>query len=483
MANKKSKNIKIALQNSAFSLFSLLFRMVGSSLILIIIARLPGISIAEFGQLTYAMTISALAILISQFGLNSLLIRDIAADPSRLPVYARSAFTLRLVFSIVGFALLLLYLHVITISDQGRLVCIIIAIAFYLDSFSIDMQALYQSKEKMHFELFSIVTGNGIVVVLMVCAYFWNANIINIAMIYLVTRSITLVINYFICGHYVIWLYPISIKGSWKKLIWAAAPFALSAVITTGITQIDTILLRELWHDAERAVGLYQAAIRLFFVPLLLPQIVLKVFLPQFSRMHGLAGGGLIRDLKRVNHVLLTIGLLLGLVTVFRGNDLVALFYGKKLAAAGPVLQVLGITIMMRFGAAYNLYFTIRNMVWFRVWTGLFGLITVIILNCLFIPKYGIMGGAYASVLSHIIYWIPWLVSIYKHERTILLGWRWLPGIIAATILVVVLYFTAALPIVYMLPIYSLSVVFLTFMTMPAKERSLFISMNSFKGD
>ncbi|NLZ45547.1 MAG: hypothetical protein GX896_02530 [Clostridiales bacterium] len=131
---------------------------------------------------------------------------------------------------------------------------------------------------------------------------------------------------------------------------------------------------------------------------------------------------------------------------------------------------------MMRFGAAYNLYFTIRNRVWFRVCSGLVGLAAVIFFNVLFIPKFGAMGVAYASILSHIIYWIPWFIAMYKSEGNILLGWRVSSAITAGVILIAVLYVTSRIPLLYMLPVYTIIVFTLTFYTMSLSERSMILS-------
>lgn len=475
--DSRQQNLSLAIRNSLFSFISLTCRLFGSSLIFIIIANLPNVGVNEFGQITYAMALSGIFIIFSEFGFNPLLIRDIAADQSRLHSYTRSVFSLRLLLTIIGFSLLYFYLSFASITSQGRLICIIIAIAFYLSSLSTDFQAIFQSQEKMYLELFCIAVENISILIMILLSFLFKPNIVEIAFIFLIAKSIAFIINYLICGRFVLWVYPIINIQLWKKLLWEAFPFALAGIITTGIVQIDTVLLRELSvSDPESNVGLYQAAMRLFLVPMLLPQIVLKVFLPQMSRMHGQSGPGLVRNLSQVNHILFTIGLLVGLVTFFRGSDLIQLLYGNKLISAGPLLQILGITIMMRFGAAYNLYFTIRNRVWFRVCSGLVGLAAVIFFNVLFIPKFGAMGVAYASILSHIIYWIPWFIAMYKSEGNILLGWRVSSAITAGVILIAVLYVTSRIPLLYMLPVYTIIVFTLTFYTMSLSERSMILS-------
>ncbi len=332
----------------------------------------------------------------------------------------------------------------------------------------------------MHLELVGIAVENALLVVCALLAFFLKPNIVFIAGIFLVTKSAALLFNYLVCGKFVIWVYPAVNWKLWKSLLWEATPFALTGILALGIVQLDTIMLRELSPgDPERSVGLYQAAVRLFLVPMLLPQIVTKVFLPQMSRMHGQSGPNLVRDLGRVNHILFTLGLLIGLVTFFRGSDLIRLFYGEKLAAAGPLLQILGITIMMRFGSAYNLYFTIRNRIWFRVVSAIIGLSAVVAFNWILIPKYGAMGSAYASVLAHIVFLVPFFVGLYISEKTFL-GWQIPRSVAAGAILVVLLFVTAPVSLLYMLPVYGVAVFCLTFLAIPPYDRLKMLSQYTF---
>jgi O-antigen/teichoic acid export membrane protein len=474
---EKSQNLRLALRNSVFGFLSLSCRLVGASLIFVMIARLPCISVSGFGELTYAAVLAALSVMVSQFGFAPLLIRDVASDPSRLPAYARSVASLRLLFAVAALAALIGYVHLIDMTGQARWICGIIAVAFQVGSFSADLQAIFQSREKMHLEFVGIAVENVLLVALARLAFLWQPSLTEVACIFLTAKSAALIVNYLLCGWFVLWVYPVVNWGLWKSMLWEATPFALAGIVALGIVQIDTVLLRELSPgDAERTVGLYQAAVRLFLVPMLLPQIVLKVFLPQLSRMHGQSGQGLVRDLGRVNHILLTLGLLIGLVTLFRGADLVRLCYGDKLADAGPLLQVLGATIMMRFGAAYTIYFTIRNRIWFRVVSALVALAAVVAFDWMLIPRYGALGAAYASVLAHVVYWIPFLAATYLSERTVSLGWQALPALVAAGVLVAALCATAGCSLLYMLPVYAMAVLLLTFVTMPQGERNRFMT-------
>lgn len=466
-------NTGLAIKNSMMGLLSLGCRLIGNLIIFVVIARLPGVSANEFGQITYAVALTSIFVMVSQFGLIPLLIRDTASDHSLLAKYAGSAMSLRLIFSAIGLLLLSAYIELVDITEQGRMICHIMAAAMYIGSFSADLQAIFQGRESMHLEFIGIAMENCLLLGMALLAYLLDANAVQVSFIFLVSKSTAFAFNYLVCGRIFLWVLPRIDLGLWSRMVRDALPFALTGIIATGIVQLDTVLIRELLPgSSDESVGMYQAAVRLFLVPMLLPEIIGKVFLPQLSRMHGRTGSGLKRDLGRVNHILLTLGLLIGIVTLFRGDDLINLIYGDKFAAAGPILKILGVTIMMRFGAAYNLYFTIKNRVWFRVFSASLALAAVLVFDMLLIPRFGALGAAYASVLAHIVYWIPYLGALFAAERTIALGWNPVKAAVLGMLLSGFLAVTDGFHLSYMLPIYASICLFAAFISMPAEDRS-----------
>lgn len=469
--SKSLDNVTQAARNTGYSLLSLGARTAGNVIVFLIIARLPGIETSDFGQLMYAVALASLFVLISQFGLVPLLIRDVASNPALVGDFVKSVFGLRLLLSAMGYIGFIICVHFLGLSEQGKLVCYVMGAALYIGAISIDIQAVFQSQERMKMELPGILLENGLLLGCTLLVYLYELNIVWIASIFLFAKFSALLLNYAICARLIIWIVPHFDRTIWKQLSKTALPFALSGLIAAGIVQIDTILLRALsGPSGDEAVGIYQAAMRLFLVPMLLPELFIKVFLPQLSRMHGREGPDLVRDLGRINHVLLTAGLLIGLVTMIRGNDLVRLIYGNRYADAGEVLQIFGLSIVMRFGAAYNLYFTLRNRVWLRVWSALLALVSVVVFDWLLIPRYGALGAAYASVLAHLIYWIPYLSAIFIAEGSIRLGWMPVRALLAAGTLAMLLYATNSFQLIAMLPIYTVACGLGVLLALPSKD-------------
>jgi O-antigen/teichoic acid export membrane protein len=161
-------------------------------------------------------------------------------------------------------------------------------------------------------------------------------------------------------------------------------------------------------------------------IPTILATVVTRVFLPQLARIGQLKSENTQTHLQYLNNILLNIGVLAGLFFYFRAENLTVLAYGQPYRDAAELVALLAITLSLRFGAAYNLYFTLRDMVWLRVLFAIVALTTLITANYLLIPTYGALGAVYASVVTHLVYWIPILVAMRFFEGQALLGWRWL---------------------------------------------------------
>jgi O-antigen/teichoic acid export membrane protein len=480
VAHFPNSNIGNAIRNCLFSAASIGCRLLGNLVVFVIIARLPAVQTEDFGQLTFAISLVSCFVMASQYGLAPLFIRNAAAEPEQFHLYIQNVLGLRLGLTCLSSCALWGYVNSASLDAQTKLICYVMAGALYLGSFSADLQAAFQSKEKMQFETLGIFAENTALVTLILTAFIFKFDIVEVAFLFLISKSLSLIINYTLAVRCCGWIYPKLAVGVARKLMNDATPFALAGLVSFGIVQVDTLLLQQLSPgNPYDEVGIYQAASRFFLVPLLIPEIALKVFLPQLARLHGaskLPNSRLAVDLGRLNHLLMTLGLLIGLVTFFRGKDIVSEAYGAKYHEAGALLELLGITVAMRFGAAFNLYFTLGNRIWFRFFSSLWGLVAIVSLNILLIPRYGARGCVYASIIGTAIYWIPWLIAIFKLEGSAVLGWRYRQAVSAAVALGLFAHITADFQVLLMLPLYAGLCLVLAVVTMKNSDRQLVIN-------
>lgn len=100
------------LQNSFFNLIAAVSQRIGQTIIFILIAR--SLPLTQAGAFKLSITYASILFALSLWGLEQLLIRDVARDQETLRPYVNGFLMLRLALSItlwLGFALALNFFH------------------------------------------------------------------------------------------------------------------------------------------------------------------------------------------------------------------------------------------------------------------------------------------------------------------------------------------------------------------------------------
>ena len=444
---RSSKNARLAIRNTVFGLSAIVTQLIGNSFAFFVIARIPGVSVIDFGILTYAFASAQLFAICFEYGMTPYLAKESAAMRKRNYEFERAGYGLHLGLMCLGYALFVIALPFLNLNEIAMAVCKWIGASVFVTSTLRFFLAYYQGRERLHLEFLASFSEMVVLISVISVAYVQNADILTIAKFFFFGRFIAWIFAYIIFGIADFWLLPKFNRGVWKKILLEALPFGLTFLIAFAITSIDTIMLQWLAPaNPEYQVGLYQAALRLILIPTILAMVATKVFLPQLSRMGGDNPNSIALNLRYLNNFLQTIGLMAGVFVIYHAKELVSLAYGKQYIDATALVRILGLTMMLRFGAAYNLYFTLKGRMWLRVSFAIIALLFTVIFNYMLIPSCGVIGVAYASVLTHLIYWVPFLVAIKIYEGDFFLGWHIHRSILAGFFFSVLLALTDKLP-------------------------------------
>ncbi len=208
----------------------------------------------------------------------------------------------------------------------------------------------------------------------------------------------------------------------------------LSGVAISVYMRIDIVMLRHL--AGESAAGIYAAAVRIselgYFVPMALASSVLPALLQARARGGAAYGERLQRyfDLSAALAYALTIPL--ALVAPW----LVRMAYGAAFAPAAAVLVVhIWAAVFVFLGVARGQWLVNERLQRFYLAATFAGAVANVLLNLLFIPRWGGLGAAWATVISQAL--AAWASSYFHpavrataamQTRALLLpltGWRY----------------------------------------------------------
>lgn len=184
------------------------------------------------------------------------------------------------------------------------------------------------------------------------------------------------------------------------RLLADSWPLLLSAVMVTIYMRIDQIMLGQMVDD--KAVGIYSAAVRIseiwYFVPLAIVASVFPAILE--AKKHG---ESLYRDrLQRLYCIMVWLSIVVAVSMTFLSKFIVTLLFGAPYADAASILAIhLWAAPFVFLGVASGKWFVIENRQLLSLQRTALGVASNIALNSIFIPKWGGVGAAWATVISY----------------------------------------------------------------------------------
>ena len=221
---------------------------------------------------------------------------------------------------------------------------------------------------------------------------------------------------------------------SMRRLAAEAGPLAMASLAIVVYIKIDEVMLRQLVGATE--VGIYSAATRLTEVWYFLPAALASSLLPALMRARAGGEEPYRRHLQRYYDLNAAVAYLLSVPMALTAPWLVRVAYGTPFAASSAIVVVHIWSIVFVFlGVARGQWLVNERLQRFYLMVTLSGAVINIALNFVFIPRWGGVGAAWATVFAQAT--AAWLSSFCSRDvrsagwmqtRALLvpvLGWRY----------------------------------------------------------
>ncbi len=357
---------------------------------------------AGWGLFSYALNIIGLIYIFSDLGLDSVVTREIVKTSREKLSYFATAFVIRAALSALAIFLVLLIPAFYSQFPEVSTIIFPIALMLALESLRNLILAIGRALEKMEKEAFIRGFSSFATVALGLLVLAHNPSIQNLAYAYLTGSIIGLVLSILVFFDYFVTI-PKYFSGALIRPIFKISwPFFVFWV-TGSIMVYTDILMIGFWQPAEE-LGHYAAAQRLIQFILVIPSLVALAVLPVFSKFIS-------ESKERLRDVLestLSFVFLLGLPIVAGGlilaENIVLTSFGGAYLESTLVFQIFLIMLLGAFPAAVlNNFIFAHNLQRKFIWPSVVGAILNILLNWIFIPKWGIAGAAMATMLATMV--------------------------------------------------------------------------------
>jgi O-antigen/teichoic acid export membrane protein len=356
----------------------------------------------NFGTISYVFAFVGIFSFIANFGLSDILVRDLVQHPEQKNKLLGTAFRLLTFGGILAF--IITNISAFVFEDKFLIQILIVAYSTIflwspVNVISTYFQATVQAKQNALaqiigtaltsiLKIFLLATNQG--VIWLIIAFALDYVIGTILYIYNYTKSDL---------DFKQWTYDNTIT---KRFLSSSLLIMLSTATGYLLFKVDQIMVK--YYLGEAAVGLYAAAVKLSEIWYFIPAIICSSLFP--ALINAKKSGEFVYK-ERLRKLFLFLGGMAAVIAIpisLLAFWIIKILYGIEYIASVPILQIYiwsGIGLFLMTGI--NKYLMTENYLKTIFYYNLLAVVTNILLNIVLIPKIGLMGAAWATLISYLI--------------------------------------------------------------------------------
>jgi O-antigen/teichoic acid export membrane protein len=351
----------------------------------------------DFGIFSFALSLASLFAIVTDFGLDDLVVREVARDRRLAGECFGNIIVWKTLLSVCALAALVITVDIMKSSSTIRVVTYLLGMMAILRSFITTVRAFFRSFERFDLESALVVTDRVLLFGVAAACLLTGKNVIALAVVFTGVRLVTILIALILFHIKVAPIAPRFDLGFIRSFQLQAMPFGFAFLCFGLYTYLDKIILSLARSEVE--VGLYNAGYQIYEGLMIIPTILAAVLYPRFSRLF-VSDPWRQRELfSRGTKYLMIIALPLAVGGLLRSEEILSLLFGSEFLPAGPALSILLCGVVLSFqNVLLHTYLNSVNRQRTMLLTTLAGLCLALIMDILLIPRYGIIGAAVAAI-------------------------------------------------------------------------------------
>ncbi|EKD24172.1 MAG: lipopolysaccharide O-side chain biosynthesis protein (O-antigen transporter) [uncultured bacterium] len=402
---------KTTKQTIAKNTFWLFFGNIGSRLIragvIIYAARILGAE--DWGIFSYALSLAAFFTVFTDFGISTVITRESAKDISVQEKYFSTSLILKVVMTVVSIAVFLALAPFLIRQKAVMALLPIIILLVSLDGMRDFAASLSRAWEKMEIEAaIQIITSVAITIGGIIALTYYGTSY-ALAAGYVIGVGIGMIAAFYPFRHYFI-----NIKNTFdakliKPILYASWPIGMLGLMNATMLNTDTIMIG--WFKDISDVGYYSAGQRISQILFIVPVLLTTALFPSFAKF-ALDKERFARAVEKSILILLMIAVPMAIGGAILAKDIMYLVYGDQYLAGSIAFAIMCLTVIYGFVAPVlgNAIFALNNEKQLFIYV-ILGISGNFLFNLFLIPRFGIAGAAFSTLLNQII------ITLYLYHR------------------------------------------------------------------
>ncbi|RLD10398.1 MAG: hypothetical protein DRI44_06175 [Chlamydiae bacterium] len=356
-----------------------------------------------FGQIRFAITFVVIFMAFAEYGLQSLLIREIARDKEKAASLFWNSVILKTIFSVIAMFIGWMVLdHFFADFPEKRILVYLVSGSLIFNTWYFSISSVFIGYQENHIETLLFFIGKVIYVAGGVLVVLISRDVKAVALMFSIATGLQCIIA-FIClvmrHRHLKFNFDFSII---KYLITHGWQFFSITIFTTLNLKFDNIFIGKWCPDTE--LGHYAGAYSLILAPIILANAFVRSMYPALSELHNNNDSDFwLRIAKGFRWLAALAFPVLIFMTIDGGRILTTVFKKSFIAGLLP-MQILiwgqGLDFFCPF-AGHTLY-VLNRQKWVIAITG-FSLLANIIADVILIKQYGTVGASVAKLIALLV--------------------------------------------------------------------------------
>ena len=368
----------------------------------------------EYGIWSLTQSIPSMFYVLTDMGLNSIMLRNIARDKVNQEQYLTQVIYLKLILFIIFIGVIVFFSKISGYESNVNYLIVITSVAYLLTSFTDVITAVFRAHENFAFEAI-IHTIKSVVFLLLAYAVILLDLKINgfVYALLVLNALISLVCLYWYTIKFKLIKLKIFEYKIYTDLIKTSLPFALLSFISPIFSQIDIVMLSRL--STFESVGIYNAAYRIFVFLFVIPIALKNVLFPRLSKLYSQSFEQYQTTFNSACRMIALLALPMSTGLFLLADKIIILLYSRDYIDSTIPLKIMAITLFfanLRTIFGVTLYSSNRE----RQAIFMFGIATVLngIFDYFLIPKMNYTGAALASLFAELFLILMYYLYIKK---------------------------------------------------------------------
>lgn len=398
--------------NTGWMFFGQMFSLLVSFFVGAYVARYLGPS--NFGAMSYAISFVGLFGFLVGFGVDGILNRELVRLPEERDEILGTSFWMK-------FSGAILAIFIINIGSLISSNDFLVKILIFLFSLSLIFQSFGVVSNLFHSMVLAerVVKIQTIVVIfsliLKLIFIYLGLGVIWITAVYLfdsIGLAIGLIIIY--KKKEKLFFRPKINKKIAISLFKDSFPIMLSVIAIAIYSKIDQVIIKNMLDEAS--VGVYAVAVKISEIWYFVPGLITTSILPAVINAKKVDSLSYKKRLRTLYSFLLFSGLLISLGIFLLSDPIINLIFGDDYLLSIKISKIYswsGVFVFLMTG--FWTYLLSENRTKIYLIANIIGACSNIFLNIILIPRYGVIGSAYATVISYVL--LPFSLILFRSSR------------------------------------------------------------------